>query len=208
VEQIAAILLAAGRSRRMGAFKPLLPFGDTTVIKFCVRQLHDAGLKKIVVVAGHRADEVRSHLHDFDITFATNPDPNSAMGVSIARGIEQVSPPTQAVVIALADHPGVDSSTISLIAGEWQSGAKLVQPRYKDRGGHPVLIDLSYRDELINLNPVEGLRAFFDAHRNKVRRLSVASPYVARDMDTWEDYVRLHEDIFGRPPDVDKSRFS
>jgi molybdenum cofactor cytidylyltransferase len=147
-------------------------------------------------------------LQDCDITFATNPDPDSAMGVSIARGIEQVTPATQAVLIALADHPGVDSSTISLIAGEWQIGAKLVQPRYEGRGGHPVLIDLSYRDELINLNPVKGLRAFFDAHRNEVRRLSVVSPYVARDMDTWEDYVRLHEDIFGRHPDVDKSGFS
>jgi len=208
VEQVAAILLAAGRSRRMGAFKPLLPFGDTTVIKFCVRQLRGAGLEKIVVVAGHRADEVRSHLQDFEITFATNPDPNSAMGVSIALGIEQVSPATQAVLIALADHPGVDSSTISLIAREWQSGAKLVQPRYEGRGGHPVLIDLSYRDELINLDPVKGLRGFFEANRDELRQLSVSSPYVARDVDTWEDYVRLHEDIFGRPPDVDMRGFS
>src|SRR5262245_152052 len=192
----------------MGAFKPLLPFGDTTVIKFCLRQLRDAGLEKIVVVAGHRAGELRSHVQDFNITLAINPDPDSGMGVSIARGIEQLGAATPAVLIALGDHPVVDSSTVSMIISEWQSGAKLVQPAHGGRGGHPVLIDFSYRDELSNLDPVKGLRAFFEAHRNEVRRLSVASPYVARDMDTWEDYVRLHEDIFGRPPVGDMSGFS
>lgn len=208
MEQIAAILLAAGRSRRMGAFKPLLPFGDTTVIKFCLRQLRDSRAKELVVVVGHRADELRSHLKDSEVTFAVNPDPDGAMSVSIARGIEQVSPGTTAVLIGLVDHPGVDNSTIKLIVGEWQRGARLVQPAHEGRGGHPVLVDFSYRDELLNLDPARGLRSFFEAHRNEVRRLSVASPYVARDMDTWEDYVSLHEEIFGRPPDPDFDRFS
>jgi CTP:molybdopterin cytidylyltransferase MocA len=63
-----------------------------------------------------------------------------------------------------------------------------------------VLIDLGYRNELLNLDPERGLRALFEAHRPEVRRVPVKSPYVAQDMDTWEDYRRLHEDVFGVPP--------
>jgi CTP:molybdopterin cytidylyltransferase MocA len=59
---------------------------------------------------------------------------------------------------------------------------------------------MTYRDELLALDPAQGLRALFAAHRERVRRVPVASPYVARDMDTWEDYLRLHQDVFGVSP--------
>jgi len=184
----------------MGAFKPLLPFGDSTVIKSCLRHLSGAGVSEIVVVLGHRADELRGHLKDFEVTFAVNPDPESEMSVSIARGLEQIGPAANALLIALVDHPAVDSGTIRAITDEWARGSKFVQPEHNGRGGHPVLMDLSFRDELLHLDPEKGLRNFFEAHRVEVRRLAVESPFVARDMDTWEDYVSLHQDVFGRPP--------
>jgi molybdenum cofactor cytidylyltransferase len=184
----------------MGAFKPLLPFGDSTVSKSCITNLRGAGVSEIVVVLGHRADDVREHLKDCDVTFALNSDPESEMSVSIARGLEQISPGVNALLIALVDHPAVDSATIRAITYEWQRGSKLVQPEHNGRGGHPVLIDLSFRNELLNLDPEKGLRKVFEAHSGEVRRLAVGSPLVARDMDTWEDYVRLHQDVFGRPP--------
>jgi molybdenum cofactor cytidylyltransferase len=59
---LSAILLAAGRSRRMGAFKPLLPFGARTVIETCIDNLRAAGVTEIVVVVGHRGAEVRARL--------------------------------------------------------------------------------------------------------------------------------------------------
>ena len=55
-----AILLAAGRSERMGAFKPLLPFGETTVIHSCIDNLREAGVEDIVFVLGHRAEELQA----------------------------------------------------------------------------------------------------------------------------------------------------
>ena len=196
------MLLAAGRSRRMGAFKPLLPFGDSTVIKSCLNHLRDAGIEEIVVVTGHRADEVREHLKDARVEFAINTDPLSPMSISIARGLERTSSDARAILIALVDHPAIDRDTIRFLVQEWWRGSKMVQPEHNGRGGHPVLIDLSYRSELLNLDPARGLRLFFESHRPEVRRLAVDSPYIARDMDTWEDYVRLHEDVFGRSPEV------
>ena len=199
-DRISAILLAAGQSRRMGAFKPLLPFGDSTVIETCIRNLRAASVDEIVIVTGHRADEMREHLKLCNVKFAFNPDPESEMSASIARGVEQITSDAGAILIALVDHPAVSGDTIKQIIDEWERGAHLVQPEHEGRGGHPVLIDLRYQGELLKLDLQKGLRSFFEAHRATVRRLPIESPYVARDMDTWEDYLRLHEDLFGEPP--------
>jgi molybdenum cofactor cytidylyltransferase len=200
VKDVAAILLAAGRSRRMGAFKPLLPFGDRTVIQSCIESLRAAGVEEIVVVVGHRAGEVKEKVKDSRLRFALNPDPDSEMSVSIACGVRQVSTDAKALLIALVDHPAIPAETIRLLIDNWKRGAKLVQLEHDGRGGHPVLIDLAYRNELSNLDPASGLSKLFETHREQVRRLPVESPYVARDMDTWEDYRRLHEELFGVPP--------
>ena len=184
----------------MGAFKPLLPFGDRTLIECCISNLRAAGIEDIIVVMGHRAEDVREHLQDLNVTFAVNPDPDSEMSASIACGVKQVHPNARALLIALVDHPAVSPQVITLLIERWRLGAKLVQPEYEGHGGHPVLIDLAYREDLAAIDPQRGLRAVFDAHRAEVRRVPVESPYVARDMDTWEDYQRLHEDVFGVPP--------
>lgn len=200
VGDIAAIVLAAGRSRRMGAFKPLLPFGDRTVIESCISNLRAADVQDIIVVVGHRSEDIRAKLKTIEVNFALNPDPDSEMSASIARGVEEVSNSARALIIALVDHPAVPAETIKILIGEWRRGARLVQPEHEGRGGHPVIIDLAYRDELMALDPESGLRALFASHRSEVKRMPVASPYVARDMDTWEDYQRLHKEVFGASP--------
>ena len=197
LNDISAILLAAGRSRRMGAFKPLLPFGDSTVIECCIRNLRAAHVAEIIVVAGHRAEDIRERVEPLNVGFALNPDPDSEMGVSIACGVKALSAAAAGLIIALVDHPAVLAETIQVLMDEWRHGARLVQPEYEGRGGHPVLIDLVYRNELLALDPESGLRAIFAAHRDEVKRVPVTSPYVARDMDTWEDYQRLCKDVFG-----------
>jgi CTP:molybdopterin cytidylyltransferase MocA len=200
VKDVAAILLAAGRSRRMGAFKPLLPFGEKSVIESCIDALRGAGVEEIVVVIGYRGEEIRAHLATSDVRFAVNPDIESEMSVSIARGIEQISSNAKALLITLVDHPAVRSESVGSIIAQWQHGARLVQPQYRGHGGHPVLVDLSFRKELLNLDAAGGLRSFFAAHRAEVKRLLVETAGVASDMDTWEDYVRLHQEVFGHPP--------
>ncbi len=194
----AAILLAAGKSRRMGAFKPLLAFGERTVVEACVGNLREGGIEEIVVVVGHRADEMRERLAHLPIRFAVNAETESEMGVSIARGVEQVSPEATAVFIALVDQPAIPPATIAFLnEAAVREDKRLVVPEYEGRGGHPVRIDLSFRRELMNLDPQRGLRAFFEAHREEVLRVPVTSPYVARDMDQWDDYHALYREVFG-----------
>jgi molybdenum cofactor cytidylyltransferase len=202
MNEIAAILLAAGRSRRMGAFKPLLPFGNSTVIECCIDSLLTAGIENIVVVIGHRGEEIQAQLRNRNLTFAFNPDPESEMSSSIACGVELTSKDSKALLITPVDHPAVPPEVVTLLLKEWENGARLVQPQHGGRGGHPVLVDLAYRPELLALDSHQGLRALFTSHREEVRRVPVNSAYVARDMDTWEDYRQLHEDVFGSAPPV------
>ena len=183
----------------MGAFKPLLPFGNKTVIECCLDYLRDGGVETIVVVVGHRADEVRKKLDQQSLLFAVNPDPKSEMGVSIAAGVRELPEPYQAVVIALCDHPAVPPAVVTTLLQTWKKGARLVIPTWQGRGGHPVLVDLSFKSELLELKSSGGLRSLFEAHKNDVQRVAVASPFIARDMDTWDDYLALHQEVTGKP---------
>src|ERR1044071_8951316 len=107
-ETISAVLLAAGRSRRMGAFKALLPFGGRSVLETCVANLLGAGACEVVVVVGHRGEEVRAALAGrARVRFAVNEVEGSEMGVSVARGVEAVSVEAKAVLVALVDYPAV-----------------------------------------------------------------------------------------------------
>ncbi|HZI48166.1 MAG TPA: nucleotidyltransferase family protein [Pyrinomonadaceae bacterium] len=199
MNHVAAILLAAGQSRRMGAFKPLLPFGDKTVVECCLDYLQQGGVETLVVVLGHRADEVREKLSERRVTFALNPDPNSEMGASIAAGIRVLPASSAATLIALVDHPAVPPAIVAMLIENWQGGSRLIVPTWNGRGGHPVLVDLSFKPELLNLDARGGLRSLFEAHRHDLNRLPVDSPFVARDMDTWDDYVALHQEVTGKP---------
>jgi molybdenum cofactor cytidylyltransferase len=199
VTQLAAILLAAGQSRRMGAFKPLLPFGDKTVIESCIDYLQAGGVETIVVVLGHRAGEVRKHLDSLPVIFALNEDPDSEMGASIAAGVRELPATAQATLIALSDYPAVPATVVATLLKEWQNGARLIIPTWQNRGGHPVLVDLNFRAQLLSLSSNGGLRALFEAHAAEVKRVAVDSSFIARDMDTWDDYRALHEDALGKP---------
>jgi CTP:molybdopterin cytidylyltransferase MocA len=198
--KIAAIILAAGLSSRMGSFKPLLPWGKQTVIEACINYLRGGGVNSIVVVAGHREDDIRRHLASASVTFAVNPDPASAMSASILAGVGQLPGDAKATFITPVDYPAISPAIVSAIAAEWANGFRLVKPTYQNRGGHPILLDLSLKDELLSLDPALGLKGIFAAHHEEVRRLAVNSPYIARDIDTWDDYRALYVEVFGTEP--------
>ena len=122
------------------------------------------------------------------------------MSASVACGLLAVPKITKAVIIIPVDHAAVPGEVVSSLINEWKQGARLVKPIVAGCGGHPVLVDLEFRNDLLNLNQTRGLKGFFTEHQTQVKRIEVNSNYIARDMDTWDDYRALHLEVFGVPP--------
>jgi CTP:molybdopterin cytidylyltransferase MocA len=176
----------------MGRFKPLLPFGSSTIIETCLDAITAVGIEQTIVVVGHRAEELQSALAHRSVTFALNPDPDSEMGASIALGIQVLAPDTTAVFLALADQPVITASTyLRLLAERARTGAQIVVPEFDGHRGHPVLVDLTLRAELLELDQGEGLRGFLDRHALDVVRVPVDSAAVLLDLDTPEQYEKM-----------------
>lgn len=188
---ISAILLAAGESKRMGAFKQLLPFEGKTFVQCAVDNLMASGADEIIVVTGHRASDVRAALQDRAVIFAHNADYKSGMSTSIKHGIEAVSKDAEAVLIALADQPQIKAEVIRQLIETWKKDRPLILvPVFDGRNGHPVIFDISLKGEILSVNPREGLRQVVLAHKDEVLRVE-ATDAVLIDFDLPQDYNRI-----------------
>ncbi|HXG63809.1 MAG TPA: nucleotidyltransferase family protein [Blastocatellia bacterium] len=189
---ISAILLAAGESRRMGRFKQLLPFAGKTFVECCVDNLLASHVGEIIVVTGHRADDVRDALGNRPVRFAHNPDYLSGMSSSVKCGMQALSPDVRAVLVALVDQPQIGPEIINQIIAAYESNRPLiVVPDYEGRKGHPVLFDAGLKGEILAMDPVQGLRQVVHAHTDQTLRIAIASDAVLTDFDYPEDYARL-----------------
>src|SRR6185369_15732790 len=110
---VAAILLSAGLSRRMGTCKQLLPLGGKTVIGRCLETLLGGWVTEVVVVVGPHGDAVEEAVQGYPVTVVRTTDPNGDMAASIRRGREALSPSVSGVMIALCDHPLVTPQTVA-----------------------------------------------------------------------------------------------
>jgi molybdenum cofactor cytidylyltransferase len=189
---ISAILLAAGQSRRMGTFKQLLPFGGKTFVECCVDNLLGSGVTDVLVVTGHNSSEVIAAVADRRVRFAFNPDYERGMASSIKRGIEAMLPNAQAALIALVDQPQIGSDIVDLLISRYrQQRAVITMPAYSGKGGHPILIDMSLREEVLGMDLELGLRQVLQAHNHETDRVELCREEVLTDFDYPEDYARL-----------------
>ncbi len=188
---VSAILLAAGRSRRMGRSKPLLPLGDQPAIRRCLEPLKASGIEEIVVVLGHGAEAIANALHDQPVTRVHNPDADSDMAGSVRAGLQRVSKTASAVLVCLSDHPLVTAATIrALLDGHGREPGMIVIPSWNGKKGHPTLFPRPILEELFE---APTLRHLVRRDRQRIRLIEVPDPGVVLDMDTPEDYRRLLE---------------
>ena len=189
---ISALLLAAGESKRMGAFKQLLPISGKTFVECCVDTLLASRVDEVVVVTGHRAEEVTKALGARAVRFVHNPDYREGMSGSLTCGIESVSGQTQAAVIALVDQPTIEAEAVNAIIDQYFIHRPLVVvPTFGGKNGHPVLLDMRLRSEILAMDPNLGLRQIIHAHSGGTLHVEVNSESVLRDFDYPEDYRKL-----------------
>jgi molybdenum cofactor cytidylyltransferase len=192
---ISGILLAAGESSRMAPeFKPLLKWGTKTVIEACIDNLRRSRLDEILVVLGHREAELRERLAAKGVQFVINPDYRSGMLTSIKRGWSEISPQSEAVMIALVDQPTVTSSIIDrVVTAFWKGDKKIVVPVFEGKHGHPVILDREFEQEVMRLEDAapDGLKTLIHAHKDDILEVPVNSSSVLDDIDNPGDYERL-----------------
>ncbi len=186
---IGAVVLAAGESRRMGTQKLLLPFGDTTILGAVVRTVQASRAGRTVVVLGADREAIRREWGSRDLDLVVNENYPLGMLTSIQAGLRALPPDAQAAVIVLGDQPFLASRVIDAVIAAYETGGKgIVIPTFQGRRGHPVLIDVKYRDEVLAFDPADGLRRLMLAHAGDILEVDVADPDILRDLDTPEDY--------------------
>jgi molybdenum cofactor cytidylyltransferase len=209
-ESVAAILLAAGKSQRMGRCKQVLPLGDTTVIGRCLETLMVGGISKIVVVVSPEGHEVTETVRKYPVRIAVNNDPNGDMAASVRSGRDALPAETTGVIVALCDYPLVAPSTVEQLVGQhYKSPALIIIPTHAGRRGHPVLFP---RTVLADLTADLMLRDLIRRNSSGIYHVDVGDEGVLLDMDTPEDYekvqfiaagkVRRICDILHKPPQV------
>lgn len=188
-----AVVLAAGRSTRMGRPKALLPAtrAGETFIERLVGTLIAGGIDDVVVVAGETAPAIRTRL-GFRARVVVNPDVDRGQLSSILVGLEVVDRPgVLAVMIAPVDQPLVSETTVRALAEAWRRNrAPIVRPVREGRHGHPVIFDRAVFDELRAANPMSGARAVVHAHAENLVEIAVDDDGAFGDIDTPADYER------------------
>jgi len=195
---LAAIILAAGDSTRMGRPKALLPDPDgRPFVARLVRTFAAAGLHDIVIVTGSLhaaiAEAVAADGLPVAPNLVNNPQPALGQVSSLWMGLDAVSRlGVDGMLMTLVDIPLVRASTIQKVIDEWtRSRAPIVRPAVGDRHGHPVLFDRSLFDALRHAPITEGARAVVHANADRIVNVQVDDEGCLLDVDTPADYNAL-----------------
>jgi molybdenum cofactor cytidylyltransferase len=195
---VAALVLAAGGSRRLGTPKQLLAYRGATLLEASLATARAAGFEQVVVALGGAADEVRAQVDLSDLDVVVNADFEDGCATSIRSGLDHVHPAMHGLVLLLGDQPGVSVEAIrALVAGA--RGHAVGVCSYDDALGHPLWFDRSMWETLRGLHGDKAVWTLVDAgdapgeQRADVVRVPVPGA-VPRDVDTWDDYHALLEE--------------
>ena len=190
--QVAAIVLAAGGSERMGQPKQLLPIGGRPMVCHVTEIVAEAGLAQVVVVTGAHAEAVATALADLPVDIVVNESWTEGMSSSMRAGLRLLRPEIQAVLLVLGDQPALTTDLLqSLVARYRATGALIVAPFYRGQRGNPVLFDRSLFSELLAVKGDRGGRLLIARHKEQVERVEVDDPAVIMDIDSPQDYKRV-----------------
>lgn len=183
---VAAVLLAAGKSSRMGSCKPLLPLGDETVIERCLNTLHHGGVNEIVVVVSIHGEDVARAARDHAVQLAVNPDESGDMASSIRVGRDSTTQESSGIIVALCDYPLVLPGTLKILIDQHtEYPESIITPTCQGRRGHPLLLP---RSILAELSEGKTLRDVLKKDATRIREVPLDDTGILIDMDTPDDY--------------------
>lgn len=191
-QNIAVLIIAAGYSSRMGDFKPLLPLGKTSALERLIQTYQAHGIGHIYVVVGHRKDELIDVLKDYKVHIVYNEDYDKGMFSSIQKGLCAMDETINAFYMNPVDIPLIKTHTLALLYEAYVHEKKGVNyPTFLGRKGHPPLIDMKYKEQILASNGEGGLKKVLETFRDDALHVKVYDQAVLMDMDTKEDYEAL-----------------
>jgi molybdenum cofactor cytidylyltransferase len=199
---IPAIVLAAGRSSRMGRPKATLPVSDShTFLTRIVRTFLDSGVDDVIVVVGHDADAIAASFSESGLParFVVNREYDRGQLSSLLAGLNVIDRPgVAAVLMTLVDVPLVSSSTVRAVIDAYRrTGVPIVRPTSGDRHGHPLLIDRSVFAALRAADFTSGAKPVVRAYASAIGDIPIEDEGAFTDIDTEEEYRKTIGVRFG-----------
>ena len=188
---ISAIVLAAGKSERMGRPKALLPLRGRTFLENILAAISDSSVEDTCVVVGHHRSEIEPHIEP-PARIVFNANYEQGMITSLQAGIRSLPSRTSGALLCLVDHPLVDSETIELLVPNVRPD-RIILPTFEGRRGHPVLFGSAILQNILALSPSQGANIVVHKDPSRILQVSVKSPGILVDVDTPEDFLKLQE---------------
>jgi molybdenum cofactor cytidylyltransferase len=203
-KHIAALVLAAGESRRMGdANKLTIPVDGTPMVARVVDALQQSRAQRVIVITGHEPERIEEALSGRDVEFVHNPDYAEGIGSSVRMGITALDDDADGALVALGDMPWVNTEVINRLVDAFTTGGELsiFIPMFGGKRGNPVLWGSQHFPELLALSGDVGGKALFDRHATAICYVNVESASVNTDVDTPDALQKLGIQGDGEPTD-------
>jgi molybdenum cofactor cytidylyltransferase len=189
---VAAVVLAAGRSSRMGEYKLLLPLGGRPLVTYAVEAACGSSADAVIVVVGHNARDVTAALTGMPCRIIVNESYADGMATSLRTGIASLPSDAVGALILLADQPLVTSRMVNLmLAAAIREHQAIHAASYNGKRGNPVYFPRTLFGELLAVSGDEGGRSVIARHSGDVRLVAMPCKDAALDVDTPREYERL-----------------
>jgi molybdenum cofactor cytidylyltransferase len=197
--KIAAIVLAAGRSSRMGQRNKLLePFAGKPIVAQVATVAIESGADPVIVVTGFEAAHVAAALTEHKVAVAHNAAFDDGLSSSLKVGLSALPPDRDGALILLGDMPAVASSVLSALMAAYTGRDAICVPVHRGRRGNPVLWGSRYFAEMMQLTGDKGAKQLLARHSDHVAEVAVGSEGIFADVDTPAVLARLTADAKAR----------
>lgn len=190
--RIAAVVLAAGSSQRMGEVNKLhLPIDGTPLLRHSVQTLLDASIDDILVVLGYDHQTTRTLIEDLPLGIVVNEAHASGQMSSVHCGLNALDETYDGFVIALGDQPALRSTDIEILIDAFvnRDSGEVVVPTYQGERGNPVVISDRCRGDIVAGTRNLGCRKFIEKNPELVEKIEMSNPAVVIDLDTPQEYA-------------------
>ena len=187
---ICALLLAAGKSSRMGELKALLPWQGRTLLEHQLEVLKQVEITQVVVVLGYQSDRLENLVRNSGMAHVVfNPNHLKGKTTSIKAGLNRLIPSVNDILVTAVDQPRSVMTLRTIIRKHQMEQVGITIPTYKGKGGHPVVFSNKLLPELLDISEKTlGLKAVVRKHSKDVLRMEMESSEVLLDLNNREDY--------------------